>query len=102
MTRVYIAGPVTGVDGYEQNFRDAAEKLARAGYEPVNPVAPGLIDGWEYRDYIDRGLLKLMECDAICMLDGWQHSAGAKLEARYAMICGLEQVEIKKEDEKND
>ena len=102
MRKVYVAGPVTGVLGYEKKFQEAAEKLAEAGFEPVNPVAPGLVDGWEYRDYINRGFRMLMECDAICLLKGWQYSDGAKLEARYAKICGLKRVVLRKEEKNND
>lgn len=82
--RIYIAGPVTGVKGYEDRFRRAEEILRDAGYEPVNPTAPGLVDGWEYRDYINRGLRMLEDCDAICLLPGWTGSRGTKLEKWYA------------------
>lgn len=97
--RVYIAGPVTGVEGYEKNFREAEEKLRLAGYEPVNPVAPGLVPGAEYRYYIDRGILMLMECDYIYLMKGWQYSEGAKLEARYGKICGLKRIVFRKKED---
>lgn len=89
LKKVYIAGPVTGVEGYMDRFSRAEEILRTAGHEPVNPVAPGLVDGWEYRDYINRGLRILEECDAICLLPGWTGSRGTMLEKRYAETVKL-------------
>lgn len=82
--RIYIAGPVTGTEGYEDRFRRAEVLLRDAGYEPVNPVAPGLVPGKGYRYYINRGLRMLEDCDAICLLPGWTGSRGTKLEKWYA------------------
>jgi nucleoside 2-deoxyribosyltransferase len=90
MTKIYIAGPVTNDPDYMQKFERAAEMLADEGYEPVSPVAPGLVDGWEYRDYINRGLRMLMDCDGICLLPGYKDSKGTLVEIRYATLCELQ------------
>ena len=87
---VYIAGPVTGAPRYEKNFNEAAAMLKEKGYEVRNPIEPGLVEGADYRYYINRGLKMLMECDAIYILHGWEDSAGAMLERDYAIICGLD------------
>lgn len=84
MTRVYIAGPITGVKGYKDRFERAEEILRGAGYEPASPIAESLVEGWTYRDYINRGLRLLEGCDAICLLPGWTGSRGTKLEKWYA------------------
>ena len=99
--RIYIAGPITGVDGYEESFNKAAADLEALGFEAVNPIAPGLVEGADYKHYIDRGLRMLMECDAIYMLPGWRKSKGATLESFYAMICGLEYYEQEDEDDEH-
>ena len=85
--RVYIAGPIAGIDNYKDRFRRAEILLERAGYQPVSPV--GEESGYTYRDYINRGLSKLATCDAICMLPGWMGSRGAKLEKWYAETVKL-------------
>lgn len=96
MSKVYIAGPVTGCDGYEENFRRATRKLERIGLEIVNPVALGTVNGAPYKYYIDRGLRLLMDCDAIVMLPDWEFSLGARLERSYAETVGMTVLEIKK------
>lgn len=88
--KIYIAGPVTGVEGYEETFAKAADDLRARGYEPVNPVAPGLVEGWTYRDYINRGFQMLMECDGMLLLPGYMDSKGAALELHYALAVGME------------
>ena len=85
--KVYIAGPITGIDNYKDRFRRAEILLDQSGYQPVSPV--GEVEGFTYRDYINRGLSKLATCDAICMLPGWMGSRGAKLEKWYAETVKL-------------
>ena len=90
--KIYIAGPVTGRTDYEEKFNGAEELLTSMGYEVLNPIKEGLVDGWEYRDYINRGFRLLMEADAIYMLPDWESSPGARLERMYAEICGVRVV----------
>lgn len=87
--KIYIAGPVTGVDGYRENFEKAEQILRRSGYEPVNPTAAGEVDGADYRYYINRGLRLLEDCDGIAMLPGFTDSPGARLEHRYAVTVDI-------------
>ena len=87
--RVYIAGPITGTDDYEMRFNRAEAVLNALGYEAVNPIADGQVEGADYRYYIDRGLKKLMFCNMVCVLDGWTRSNGAYLEGLYAKTCGI-------------
>ena len=92
--KVYIAGPVTGVAGYQLHFAKAEKLLETKGFEPVNPVAPGLVDGADYRYYINRGLRMLEDCDFIAMLPGSERSEGARLELHYATLVGLPIMQV--------
>ena len=91
-TKMYIAGPISNDPDYKQKFEKAAVWSAENGYHPVNPAdAP---EGLTYKEYIDRGLRYLMECDCICMLPGSENSPGAQLERHYAELVGLPIVEL--------
>lgn len=84
--RIYIAGPITNNPNYKEDFKRAEDFIRSTGHEPWNPVKP---EGSSYKFYIDRGLQELSRCDAIYLLEGWEDSPGASLEADYADVIGL-------------
>lgn len=87
--KVYISGPITGVDNYQEIFERAEMKLETLGFEPVNPCKgeePG--HSWEW--YMKRDIKKLCDCDIICLLPGWEESKGAMMEYDVALKLGLE------------
>lgn len=95
MQRVYISGPVTGVEDYKNHFLTAEYRLKRAGYSPVNPVK--IIE----RAQTKRGralshdecmkicLRQVASCDGMYMLKGWPNSSGAREERELAIKRGL-------------
>lgn len=93
--KVYIAGPISGLDYAEatQNCLNAAERLRQLGHEPVNPMEKNGLDGdgkeHPWAEYMRRDIPHLLECEAICLLVGWNTSRGAKLEAHIAKELGL-------------
>lgn len=89
--RVYIAGPMTGLPGFNYPaFGAAAEMLRGAGHCVVNPAELHDGDtGRDYAHYLRAGLRALLECDAVVMLPGWELSKGATLERRVAEAIGL-------------
>ena len=94
LKKVYIAGPITGVKGYRGDFERVEALLEAQGFEPVSPIADGLVAGADYRYYINRGLRLLENCDFICMLPGSDQSPGAQLELHYAVLCGLPVMQV--------
>lgn len=107
--KVYIAGPINGKpDGNRAAFKDMAERIRANGWVPVNPwdipaVHEGPCIGGEvdhsendhqYGCYLRSDIVELMQCDAICFLDGWEQSKGASTEAHVARSIGLKVVEV--------
>lgn len=87
MKRVYLAGPMTGIeDNNYPAFHKAAADLRAKGYHVENPAEvkadppPTTWDGW-----MRLALAQLITCDAIAMLPGWYESRGAKIEHRLAL-----------------
>lgn len=88
-TRLYIAGPMTGLPGCNYPaFFAAATQLRAAGYLVSNPADGGVLETWS--DYMRRGLRDLLGCDAVALLGGWATSRGARLEVKVATELGLD------------
>ena len=88
--RVYISGPITGVEDYMVKFADAEKKLTGSGYTVVNPakINCGMPDDMTYEEYMEIDLKLITMCDALYMLDGWEKSCGANREYGYAFGRG--------------
>lgn len=88
--RLYISGAIEGTDDYKERFAAAEDKLQDNGYETINPVsiAGTLPATCTHAEYMIVDLAALTICDAVYMLDGWQHSKGARAEHDYAKARG--------------
>ncbi len=89
--RVYIAGPMTGIEQYNYPaFRSAAALLRMKGFDVITPVELGdRLDGGmpgkrTYQEYLIACIHGLLQCDTIYLLDGWHMSKGARLEFHIA------------------
>ena len=87
MKKIYISGAITNNPNYKEQFAAAEAELIAAGNEAINPAKN---TGNTYKEYIDKGLMQEMQCDAIYMLPGHEHSTGATLELNYAEAVGME------------
>jgi nucleoside 2-deoxyribosyltransferase len=88
--KLYIAGPVTGIqDDNAPAFAAAAHLLRAAGYEVVSPLEVCPEKGLPWSEYMRRDIVKLLKCDAVAMLPGYQESKGAMLETHIALELGM-------------
>lgn len=110
MSRYYIAGPMRGRKFFNfPAFDDARDMLESNGHSVISPadldreiglhpeILPADYDwrdlsiiGFSLHDAIDRDVAALKRCDAIYMLQGWEHSAGARAEKAIAEWLGLD------------
>lgn len=89
-TRIYLAGPMTGLP--ELNFpafHAEAARLRALGYDVVNPAEINLDPGAKWEDCIRADIRELMTCGWLALLPGWVSSRGARLEHSIAVSLGM-------------
>jgi hypothetical protein len=109
MTKVYLAGPMSGLPQFNfPAFYAAAKALREQGFEVVSPAelddaedagaamkSPdgnmrGIAKTWG--DFLARDVKLLADegIKGIVFLPGWDKSRGAKLEATVGLLCGFQ------------
>lgn len=88
--KIYISGPVSGVDAEEarMRFRAAEVRLFCEGHDVVNPMRL-CSSGWDWVRSMRVRLSHLLGCDAVYMLKGWKGDRGARLEHFVALKLGM-------------
>ena len=87
---LYIAGPMTGLPGYNFDaFNDAATDLRQAGFHVLNPARRGVIPGHAWEDYLRKALGDVLRADGLALLPGWENSRGASLEVLVAQHLSI-------------
>lgn len=87
----YIAGPMTGIPGFNYPaFNACAESLRSKGIEVRNP-AEHFNGNTElpYEVYLRAAIRSLIDCDAMVLLPHWLQSRGARLEYTVARALGM-------------
>lgn len=107
-TRVYIAGPITGIpeEEYRRRFAERKVLLEQMGYAALNPCDIGAelrrakltAENREptHEEYMNACLPELLRCDGISLLDGWEQSSGARTERDVAAATGKTFVEVRR------
>ena len=94
--KLYIAGPMTGIEEYNYPaFNAAGAALEARGYDVLNPTrgkASPSEDppGTSWADYMRLALVMVTQADGIALLSGWEHSRGARLEVDVARALGMQ------------
>lgn len=91
--RVYVSGPMSGMPEFNfPAFNATATMLRAQGYDVVNPVDINPDSNTSWETCLRRDLAAMLDCDAICMLPGWEKSRGATLERHLADKLGFKIV----------
>lgn len=92
--RVYIAGPMTGIEALNfPAFHREAVYLRSQGHEVVNPAEINPDPTAKCVDCIK----ELVGCDAVAMLPNWDKSKGARLEHYIANALEIKIIYINRE-----
>lgn len=99
MSTFYIAGPMIGYPQFNYPaFHKAGEELKKSEIkflspahdefgQPIQPPHPDEEHRWQ--EHLRASLKKLLLCDGVYMLKGWETSPGAGLEYRTALTLGM-------------
>jgi hypothetical protein len=90
-TKVYLAGPMTGLPGFNfRAFDKARDELTHQGYDVISPAdLERKRTSRSYSEALRDDIAHLVKCEAIYLLRGWQFSVGAKLELAVARTVGM-------------
>lgn len=105
---IYVSGPITGVEKWQDNFLQAEKELLElpGTFFVVNPIAIAkdienlfakIEKTPDYTDYMRKDIKELSSCNIICMLPDWKRSKGARLEYRIAKILNMQILEFQPE-----
>jgi len=102
MKSIYIAGPMSNLPEFNYPAFFRAEERLSQKWHVFNPARMDGMDTTGLRGHLSevpefslrlamqRNCAAICQCDAIYMLQGWQHSRGAKVELALAEYLGLE------------
>lgn len=88
---LYLAGPMTGLpDLNHPQFHSAAAQLRRLGWHVQNPAESTNPVRYTWEGWMRLALAKLVRCDTIALLPGWEESRGACLELDVARALEMQ------------
>lgn len=87
-TRIYLAGPMSGLPDFNYPAFDAeAARLRGLGLMVENPAQNPKQDTWQ--DYMRVAIRQMMKCTHVALLPGWEGSKGATIEHNLAIDLGI-------------
>ena len=89
--RIYVAGPMTGYPDLNfPAFHAAAAALRAQGHHVENPAEINAAHKAQWLDCMRMDIARLVTCDAVYLLPGWEKSRGAKVEHGLALGLGFQ------------
>lgn len=89
--KLYLAGKMSGEPDLNfPAFHAAAADLRARGHVVVNPAEINLDPGAAWLTCMRADIKQLVDCEAICLLPGWEKSRGATLEHQIALGLGMQ------------
>lgn len=99
--KLYLAGPMRGYEKFNfPAFLEAAKELREHGHEILSPAELDLAENADamdlpandaeanFRVYMKRDLVAVLNCEGVALLPGWQHSTGAIMESIVSRLAG--------------
>lgn len=100
-TKLYIAGPMTGLSQYNYPaFKEAEKWLKFLGYDVLNPIHSENenLDRDKFKQdkewYMRRAFRMVTEADGIALLRGWEDSVGVDQELQLAAFLDIPAMPI--------
>ena len=88
--KIYISGPITGIEnGNKEAFDHVEGELKARGHEVVNPHSLPHNHGKSWEEYMREDIKALLDCEAVYALAGWSRSRGAVVEVDLADTLGI-------------
>lgn len=98
--KIYLSGPISGIDNYKENFNQATKKLCAKGYKVFNPAS--IVLEHEPEDehekwiaYMKVCVAELPKADKVVVLKGWRDSKGANIEVRLAVDLEIDVISFR-------
>lgn len=82
--KVYIAGPMTGIENDNREAFFAAQEKYFPNDQVMNPAI--LPSDFEHGEYIKICKVMIDICDVVFFMIGWEKSKGAVIEHGYALM----------------
>lgn len=90
MTRIYLAGPMSGLPEFNfPAFHRETARLRDLGYHVENPAENPKPPCGSWEGYMRLAIAQLVTCDTLAQLPGWEASRGATIEHRLAVELGM-------------
>jgi len=91
--KIYISGPMTGIADFNYPaFNKKAKALKKVGYKVCNPAKIKHKDKNNWTMCLKESIIKMLTCDTVFLLDGWEKSDGATIEKELAEKVNMELV----------